>query len=339
MALDSSLLYYFVKDALIEYSENFRIIDRKNPNIFDLNGSRYSSHVSYVHDSGNARVNEDEARIQIGRGLIEVQRKRQADGYRVAFLGFFEDGETFVAWDPRHVFSLEAKTVVSVYARQSQADGVQKKGAAVHEFKAALLKETSFAIALPASALGIYLENIEHFHRLPSEAAIVKVITDHSEATSETGLGTSGNFEVIDGEKREKFSFERLAYPRDPKFKRWVLDAYDQTCCICGRQLGIIQAAHIIPHSEADSPNTVQNGLALCVEHHRLYDDGLLLPGPGQALFVNPRRAEYLRQVEQEKGLESIESLSGKKYNVPDNKELRPKDEYLERGLSLRVEG
>lgn len=60
------------------------------------------------------------------------------------------------------------------------------------------------------------------------------------------------------------------------------LDAYKKTCCVCRRQLGLVQAAHIIPHSEPDSPNTVQNGLAMCIEHHRLYDDSLLLPGPGQ---------------------------------------------------------
>ena len=58
--LDSSLLYNFVKDALGPYSEDFRIVDRRNPTILRLNQRTYSTHVSYVHDSGNARDNEDE---------------------------------------------------------------------------------------------------------------------------------------------------------------------------------------------------------------------------------------------------------------------------------------
>ena len=339
MPLDNALLYYFVRDALGPYSEDFRISDRHNPTQFRLNSNQYSAHVSYVHDSGNTRVNEDEVRIQIGRNLIEEQRARADNGVRVAFLGFFPDGKTFVAWDPRHVFSLQAKKVVSVYARQSQLEGVEANQAAVHGFQAKFLQETSFAIALPVSALGFYLENVEHFHRLPTEAAIVRLIDTHTATFSDSGLGTGGEFDVEDDGQREKFTYERKAYPRDPRFKKWVLDAYLQTCCICDRQLGIIQAAHIIPHSEDDSPNDVQNGLALCIEHHRLYDDGLLLPGPGQELVFNRERAEYLRQTEQEKGLAGIEALEGRKYQIPATAGLQPRDDYLERGVAIRMAG
>ena len=88
MALDNALLYYFIKDALGPYSEAFRISDRHNPTRFNLNHQSYSAHVSYVHDSGNARDNDDEVRIQISRALIEEQRKREGAGKRVAFLGF-----------------------------------------------------------------------------------------------------------------------------------------------------------------------------------------------------------------------------------------------------------
>lgn len=339
MALDNALLYYFVKDALGPYSEDFRIFDRRNPTQFRLNQIGYSAHVSYVHDSGNNRDNDDEVRIQIGRNLIEEQRSRAATGARVAFLGFFPDGKTFIAWDPRHVFSLEARDIVSVYGRQSQIKGVEENQAAVHRFKAKYLKEESHAIALPTSALGFYLENIEHFHRLPSEGAIIRLISEHTATFSEAGLGTGGEFDVEERGQREKFTYERKAYPRDPRFKNWVLDAYQQTCCICDRQLGLVQAAHIIPHSEADSPNHVQNGLALCIEHHRLYDDGLLLPGPGQRLVFNRERAEYLKQTEQEKGLAGIEALEGREYKIPTTAGMQPRDDYLHRGVAIRIAG
>lgn len=339
MALDNSLLHYFLRDALGPYSEDFGVLDRHNPTQFRLNGHSYSTHVSYVHDSGNTRLNDDEVRIQIGRSLIEEQRARAENGSRVSFIGFFADGKTFIAWDPRHVFSLQAKKVVSVYARQSQLAGVDANQAAVHSFRAMLLKETSFAIALPVSALGFYLENIEHFHRMLTEAAIIKLIGSHTSTFSDSGLGTAGDFDVEEDGQREKFTYERKSYPRDPRFKKWVLDAYRQTCCICDRQLGIIQAAHIIPHSEEDSPNSVQNGLALCIEHHRLYDDALLLPGPEQTLFYNRDRAEYLKQTEQQKGLDGIETLEGRRYKVPEAAELRPLDDFLKRGLEIRMAG
>jgi len=117
---DKSLLYYFVRDALKLYSEDLAVIDKSNPTIIQLNGDLYSIHLSYIHDSGNQRDNEDEARIQISKYVIEEQRECLETGYTVAFVGFFEGGKSFTVWDPRHVLSLQTKTVVSIYARQSQ---------------------------------------------------------------------------------------------------------------------------------------------------------------------------------------------------------------------------
>jgi len=339
MTLDNSLLHYFVRDALGPYSEDFRIHDRHNPTAFRLNGNEYSAHVSYVHDSGEGRGNPDEVRIQIGRPLIERQRGHFNAGTRVSFVGFFEGGKTFIAWDPRHIFSLQAKNVVSVYARHSQLEQADENQAAVHSFSARLLNETSFAIALPSTALGFYLENTEHFHRLPTEAAIQALMQNHTNTFTESGLGSYGEIDVETNEEREKFTYERKSYPRDPRFKKWVLGAYEKTCCICGRQLGIVQAAHIIPHSEEDCPNSVQNGLAMCIEHHRLYDDALLLPAPDRTLIFNAERAEYLRQTGQGRGLDGIEELSRRGYSIPAEAQFKPLDEYLQRGLDLRLAG
>ena len=302
-----------------------------------LNRACYSAHVSYVYDSGNARDNDDEVRIQLGRGIIEEQRARQARGDRVAFVGFFDTGDTFVAWDPRHVFSLQAQTAVSVYARQSQRLSVSTQQAAVHPFKARQLDEQSFAIALPASALGFYLENIEHFHALRTEHAIVDLVERQTKTFADSGLGASGEIEAKEAGKRVKFTFERTAYPRDPRFKRSVLEAYGQTCCVCDRQLAIVQAAHIIPHSVKGSPNHVTNGLALCIEHHRLYDDALLLPGPGYRLVFNCDRAKYLHQTKQDKGIKEIKNLDERPFTVPTDPARRPKDDYLQRGLEIRM--
>lgn len=337
MNMDHSLLSYFVQDALRPYSDNFRISQRANPTQFQLNKIPYSAHVSYVHDSGDGRDNADEVRIQIGRAIIEKQRGLSTAGIRTAFLGFFEGGDTFVAWDPRHVFSLQAKHVVSVYARQSQLANTAAYQASVHSFHAKFLNETSFAIALPANALGAYLENIDSFHRMPSEDAIRSFMHTHSFAYTESGYGDTSEFEFGTDDHREKFTYQRTAYPRDPKFSNMILKAYNKTCCVCNKQLGIVQAAHIIPHSEPNSPNEVTNGLALCIAHHRLYDDALLLPGPKQRLIFNVKKADYLEQTGQGKGLDEIEQLSKNGYNIPDSPDLRPDEKYLAQGLSIRL--
>lgn len=69
--------------------------------------------------------------------------------------------------------------------------------------------------------------------------------------------------------------------PRDPRFRRRVLVAYERRCAICGDDsllggdlLGL-DAAHILWHSFG-GPDTESNGLALCTLHHRAFDRGAI---------------------------------------------------------------
>ena len=337
MTLDKSLLYHFIQDSLVDYSEEFRVRERGNPVMLDLNGMEYSVHVSYVHDSGNTRTNDDEVRIQISKSMIDLLKVRFKEGKKVAFAGFFEMGKVFVAWDPLHVFSLQTSSVASIYARKSQEKIAGANSASVHKFRAKFLQENSFAIALPFQALGFYLENFEKFHRLRSEESIRKIVNDQKSDFANGNLAVTGSVEVDQDGQRERFTYTRKTFPRDPNFRNEVLAAYDRTCCICQRQLAIVQAAHIIPHSEPDSPNNVANGLGLCIEHHRLYDDALLLPGPDRKLFFNGERAAFLRQTNQWRGLDDIEAKHESEYTVPSNREHRPSEEYLQRGLEIRM--
>src|SRR5690606_4316321 len=115
---ERELLHFFALDPLRKYSEDFVPLDGNNPFRFRLNGVTYSIHISFIHDSGANRDNDDEVRIQISRAQIDLQKTRAACGEVIGFLGFFREGDVFVGWDPAHVLSLQAKTVVSVYARQ-----------------------------------------------------------------------------------------------------------------------------------------------------------------------------------------------------------------------------
>jgi len=71
---------------------------------------------------------------------------------------------------------------------------------------------------------------------------------------------------------------------RDPAFRSEVLRAYEYRCAVCGGQVRLentllaLEAAHIKWHN-SNGPDSVNNGLALCSLHHRLFDRGAFTIG------------------------------------------------------------
>ena len=60
------------------------------------------------------------------------------------------------------------------------------------------------------------------------------------------------------------------------KFRKAVLSEYNSTCCITGETMEkVLQAAHVIPHSEGGS-NETANSMLLRSDIHNLFDGGLL---------------------------------------------------------------
>ena len=68
---------------------------------------------------------------------------------------------------------------------------------------------------------------------------------------------------------------------RDPAFRDTIIRIYEHRCAICGfdGKLGMsdlaLEAAHV-KWRAAGGPDSEDNGLALCVLHHRLFDRGAL---------------------------------------------------------------
>jgi putative restriction endonuclease len=113
---------------------------------------------------------------------------------------------------------------------------------------------------------------------------------------------------------------------RDPRFAYDVLVAYRRRCAFCGLGLRLgdalvaIDAAHIRWHA-ASGPSTLDNGLALCALHHRLFDQGALT-------LDNDYRIRLADELSGE-GLADLGRLEGKPSAVPENAEARPAAAHL----------
>jgi putative restriction endonuclease len=155
--------------------------------------------------------------------------------------------------------------------------------------------------------------------------------------------------------EREASLLERVATPRPPtdrelstlaeerrhvireveqavrltKFRTLVLEAYDGRCAVCGLDLGIIHAAHIIPVDRGtDEPS---NGIALCPNHHAAFDRDILLIGEDYSVTVNPRATKVLNASELAEILEHTRTIT-----IPSDPRLRPRTDYLRRRAQLR---
>ena len=89
--------------------------------------------------------------------------------------------------------------------------------------------------------------------------------------------------------------------PRDPRFKSTVLRAYEDRCSFCGYDVRLggspvgLDAAHVQMRSKG-GPDRIENGLALCVQHHRLFDSGALGLDEDHRILVS----EYLNLSDQD---------------------------------------
>jgi putative restriction endonuclease len=75
---------------------------------------------------------------------------------------------------------------------------------------------------------------------------------------------------------------------------------------MCGVQLEMVDAAHIIPVAADTSNDETRNGIALCKLHHASYDRNLISFDEKYRVEVSDERALYLTQNDRAAGLQSF---------------------------------
>ena len=139
--------------------------------------------------------------------------------------------------------------------------------------------------------------------------------TLHEEMLGEVGLG-----HLVAAEQS----------PRDPRFKSTVLRAYEDRCSFCGYDLRLggspvgIDAAHVQMRSKG-GPDRIENGLALCVQHHRLFDFGALGLDQDHRILVS----EHLNLSDQESAAH-VRSLVGALMRRPLRRYRLPAPEHID---------
>ncbi len=119
------------------------------------------------------------------------------------------------------------------------------------------------------------------------------------------------------------------ANARDRAFRRLVLEAYDYRCAASGWRLIVpesrilVQAAHLIPHSESQDDDP-RNGIALTPNFHWALDQHIIAPGPDMKWHISK---VVDKQIPDNQPLVELE---GKDVIRPTKRSMLPRKDALE---------
>ena len=318
-------LKYLLIDSLKSYSEDTTYLSGENPYKFSINRKVHYIFIHNVHDSGSGRTNEDECRIQFGRSQSFLAAKNS--GLPVLFLGYYAKHNVFTAWDPSvQTKRIHTRKVISIYSRFSVQERAARQGIAVY-----MNGNDQRVITFRPEHLGLYIENFQSMHRADEQALLQ--LAAASDAASTTTSDTGESIEI----DREKYTITHRGFRRSPDFARVVLAAYGDACAMCGMQLELVQAAHIVPHSHDKGTDDSNNGVCLCALHHKAFDDGLVYMDTRYALHVNNARIQYLQKVNRLNGKQQFVECLRTSIDLPADLEHHPSKEAIV--LSNQIRG
>jgi|GEM_PF-1528783 putative restriction endonuclease len=321
-------LRYLLIDSLRLYSDNVIFIDGGNPYRFSINNKTYYVLIKNTHESGDGRGNQDECRIQVAK--TKNFNEALSSKHDVIVLGYLADKNVFTAWNPflmRDRFNI--KQTISLYSRFT----VQKK-ASKEKISLYTDNNNQSVISFTPDNLGLYLENIKSIHLL-SELEL-KELVNKSNSLNDNG---------IDGNLKNQYGVFTITHDRkkrDPNFRKTVYQAYDNRCAMCGIQLELIEAAHIVPHAHDKGTDEVSNGVCLCALHHTAYDRALVYFDEELNIVINDSKVQYLEKMGLDGGFRKFESMFFDKLTIPESCISRPNVSNIKianhsRGIGIEI--
>jgi putative restriction endonuclease len=225
--------------------------------------------------SGGRNRPADEYRIQV-TGVTTID---QIAGSKTLLLGYWQQNDVFAGWDASHHLGAVSRSpshqIREEYLIRAMNDGLSicprdKKD------------ENEVAIAFNPSSFINYVRNLYDLHKaatLEEQNAVARIAQAKGQINEADIASLPLERQIIIRTIAEK--------QRATDFRRRVLAAYESRCALCGVQLRLVDAAHIIPVKHSSSNDETRNGLCLCALHHRAFDQGLVAVMPDYRIVVN----------------------------------------------------
>ena len=265
----------------------------------------------------------DEWRIQV-TGVSHFEPER--DG-KTLILGWEDERRVFVGFDLRK-HSGAVGYSPSIQLREHALDDAAIDGFALHNKGNAEL-----AVAFRPDFLATYVANMESLHEcgeFDSEIELLQQIGKHGGDVTETDVEGV----VADSRRYAVVATKRAL--RDIGFRNRVLCAYGHSCAMCGVQLRLLDAAHILPAAHPDSTDGTDNGVALCALHHRAFDRTLVTFDPKFRIHANGGLIERLKAENRDGGLSAFRRRLRSILILPPDGRDRPAQHFVTTANQLR---
>ena len=306
--------------------------ERDHPADFQIMGSGGSFMTRvYIWNlaSGGRETLPDEWRIQV-TGLPVIggrQRFIREAGVKTAILGWCESLSVFAAFDVNRHVEVSGYSP-SIQIRQPALEVAGNNGLAAH-----IKGEGEVAFAIRPNYLGAYLEFMEELHGCGSSEEAMNIIEEI--CADPQGVADRVIQEKVPELRRYSVVSARKAL-RGAEFRSRVMAAYSSACAMCGIQLRLLDAAHILPAVHPDSTDETGNGIALCALHHRAFDRGLITFDSSYRIHRCKAMERGLAEAGLDGGLGDFLARLNLTIEVPSNPTDRPKPTYIERVNAMR---
>ena len=161
----------------------------------------------------------------------------------------------------------------------------------------------------------------------PEQRRFVLMPTTYDDPPPPRQFGSAVERGLSDYEKRyvERTVKQRVHQPR---FRSEVLLAYDNHCAVCNlAHAQLLDAAHIVPDSQAHGVASVTNGMALCKIHHAAFDAYFLGVRPDGVVEI---RNDLLDEIDGPMLRHGLQELHGKPLMaLPKQRASRPNRDAL----------
>ena len=284
------------------------------------------NHVARVYvwnlTPGGQNRPRDEWRIQatgVGRFAAEPSGK-------TLILGWENERGVFVGFDLRkHAGPIGYSP--SIQLRERALDDAVVNGFAVHN-----KGNDELAVAFRPEFLATYIANVERLHECGEFESEIELLQQLSE---QTDVDDTQMQEAVAEPRRFAVVSARRAL-REIGFRNRVLVAYGQSCAMCGVQLRLLDAAHILPAAHPESTDGTDNGVALCATHHRALDRTLVTFDAEFRTHANEAMIERLAAENRDGGLAAFRRALRPILALPPDQRDRPARRFVDKANELR---